>query len=162
MQVSKHRISRFCFPFFSWKIPRVALGCWFRTNFCPGRSRVAFGFKFGAKFCSGSARVGFSRVSEAGCGDPPYTPVSVPRWKPSPVDPGEPRLSPVSFSSPGWAPREPRWIFYFNLDPGENPVRGGPPGSTPVNFCYIVNPGENFMHRNHPGNFLSSTMRRLI
>ena len=57
----------FVFHFFMKNPSGVALGCWFRTNFYPGRSRVALGFKFGAKFCSGSARVEFSRVTETGC-----------------------------------------------------------------------------------------------
>ena len=74
------------------------------------------------------------------------TPVSVLRWKATPVDPGEFFITGVS---PAWAPV----TFLFDLDPGENPVREGPPGSTPVNFLYIVNPGENFIDRNHPGIF---------
>ena len=62
-----------------------------------------------------------------------------------------PRWTPVSFSSPGWAPRETWWLIYSILTQVKiesEKIHQGLP-----RFLYIVNPGENFMYINHPGNF---------
>ena len=69
---------------------------------------------------------------------PIYIPVSVPRWKPSPVDPGEPRLSPVV--------------------PGEFFIAGVSPARAPVNFLLQSWPRWKSSQRRstgfHPGEFL--------